>query len=114
MKNKQYKSLNKKRANSKKPYEYKDEKDIIKKLKIKMIEDPIEKSIKAYQKDHYGEIPYYNYELIKRITLNFIRHNLTNYDIIVNDKSFINDNFKSLVNEKIMKKYRSELGGLRC
>ena len=91
-------------------------KKIIKQLKVRMIDDPIEKSIKYYI-ESIGNISkkdnsYYmnNKEIRERLFLNYIRHNYCNYTQLVKKLDLFSVNekeqFKNDINEIILKKYK--------
>jgi len=107
--NKHQKNKNKKYREGKRRYKF-DRNDIIKKIKVRIIDDPIQKSIDEYNKNHFGFLcTNYDDALIVRVTLNHLRHHFTNYDEILktlNHADYDFNGLKELVNKKIMKKYR--------
>lgn len=91
---------------------------IMNKIKIKVIDNPVQTAINNFniEKGAYITIKA-NPDLIKRIVLNYIRHEYSNYEKIskyFNGNSFANrTEFKNNTNKKILKKYnyfKQELG----
>lgn len=83
---------------------------LMKKVKIKKINNPVEDAIQNYNKinSHNFVNAFTNYETIKRVTLNYIRHCHSNYDRIAVMHSKIGESyclFKTEVNEKILQLY---------
>lgn len=98
----------------------KSERDIInkkyyyhKKLKIKIVDNILERSINNFNK--FNKENQFNKEFATdyfklKIQLNYIRHTLTNYDILIkNMNNYIDkDKFKEFVNSKIIEKYKEK------
>ncbi len=80
----------------------------LKKLKIKIVDNIFELSLKEY-KEYNKTNGSSCLEFKKRIALNYIRHTLTNYIEIIkafkNTTDYEKSNFKKLVNIEIKKKY---------
>ena len=90
-----------------------EKKKIINRLKITVVDEPLKHAIKDYNSNRNGKSRIYrgtSTEVLKRITLNFIRHKLTNYDILVqqlasSSKYISLVEFKRSVNCTILKEY---------
>lgn len=80
------------------------------KVKIQLIDNPIERAIIWYNKENNQDLnKESDIDTVIRITLNFVRHNFSNYDKV---SQFFQGNgsinrfqFKLDVNEMILKKY---------
>ena len=81
-------------------------------LSIKKIHNPVLYSIEEYNKQVGKHINIFtSKEVLKRITINTIRHELTNYDKVVKNLNIDLDNsieFKKYTNNRIYKKYGNE------
>lgn len=106
----------KKYVNKKKYNAIKDEKEIhnaiIKKIKIKKIDNPIEKAINWYNNTNDANISYNDSpSFLVRIAINLIRHSYSNYDrlgtLVKGDKKINREHLKSDVNKKILRKYNN-------
>lgn len=87
-------------------------KHFLKKIKIKLVDNPIQDSIDHYNNEIYndGTITIdHNKDFLLRITLNFIRHRLSNYEQLIHNhypSSFRKEKIKESCNELIIKKYK--------
>lgn len=92
---------------------------LISKIKVKIIDNPIEDSVEIYikkskglaeRKDLTGNYQKEHKDFIERILLNNIRHNYSNYMKLLSTNLLINDDerakFKEATNEIIKKKYK--------
>ena len=81
-------------------------------LSIKKIHNPVLYSIEEYNKQQGKHLNIFtNKEVLKRITINTIRHEFTNYDKVIKSLDIDLDNsleFKKYTNKKIYKKYGNE------
>ena len=95
--------------NKKVKSENKSIKIFFKRLKIEIIDDPILKSIKFYKEQDIYLNENDSIDKIIRMTINYIRHNLTNYDNMLINFSvkgfYSKDKFRVDVNKRIMEKY---------
>lgn len=83
--------------------------DLIKKIKVKYINNAFNIAIKTYNNEKGLVFSYTDNEIRLRIILNHIRHKLTNYDTIINrNENYDNSGFKEMVNRKIIDKYRKD------
>lgn len=102
-----------KNINNKKKRQSIKKRNTLKRIKIKIVENPVENAI-----DHYNTLKgnnpcTTNFEtdviVLTRITLNYIRHKQTNYDIVVRELGLQGNNdtksLRSNVNFLIIKKY---------
>lgn len=85
---------------------------ILRKVSFKVIDNPVKTAITDYNNNNENKITCKTIKLIQmeRITLNYIRHNLSNYDLLITRLSVTRNDvyireFKNDVNEKITKKY---------
>ena len=86
---------------------------ITRKIKIRIILNPVERSIIHYNFRNHGKEAnvFTNIETIERITMNFIRHELTNYDKLLLSFDKTKDGMlelKQFVNKKILQKYEND------
>ena len=88
-----------------------ERKKILKRLKINYIESPLSLAMIVYNLSNDNEVHRKtSYKVLERITLNFIRHKFTNYEILikqlaVSGKSVSLIDFKRQVNKKIIEFY---------
>lgn len=87
-----------------------DYESIIKRLKIKVINNPLERCMEIYNNDkQHNKVTYRTKGFVlRRLTLNYIRHNFTNYDKVIKNVSMSRrdlDYFKARTNVEILKKY---------
>ena len=86
---------------------------ILKKIKIKKVSNVKEKAIERYKyKNGISDFIHYSDDFINRITLNYIRHNCSNYEQLL--KTFSNneycyDEFKKDFNGRINKVYKGKI-----
>lgn len=83
---------------------------LLKKVKIKVIDNLLEMVIDNYRAINPGNnlCDSTDKEVIKRLCLNYVRHNLSNYDILIartNSIPYSEEVFKFKFNEKILEKY---------
>ena len=88
-------------------------KKLISRINIKIVKHPVKEAIEHYNSINKNKASFNTiYEVLYRITLNYIRHLLTNYDHIANELGLHGNNdmigFKENVNKKILKKYDSD------
>ena len=87
---------------------------LFKKIKVKIVDDPVKLAMDSYINLHpqlsFKSIS--NDTFLLRITLNYIRHCLSNYEKLIQQISHLKCNyqqFKQLVNKTIMQKYGDKL-----
>ncbi|MCU7958571.1 MAG: hypothetical protein KZQ58_00945 [gamma proteobacterium symbiont of Bathyaustriella thionipta] len=86
---------------------------ILKRIKIKVIENPVNKAIDYYRQQHpenqlQAGLPK---DFLMRLTLNYIRHNCSNYDQMIRQIGtalYYKLDLKQQVNKAIVKKYNLE------
>ena len=87
---------------------------LFKKIKVKIVDNPVKLAIDSYTNLHPQQ-PFrstFNNEFLLRITLNYIRHCLSNYEKLIQKISTLKYNyqeFKQMVNKTIMQKYGDKL-----
>ena len=90
---------------------------LLKRIKIKVIDHPIEKALEYYYKVNPNasmDTPYSNNFLL-RVTLNYIRHNYSNYERVIQQmgSSLYNQiELKKYVNQAIIEKYKFKQFGV--
>lgn len=86
-----------------------EDRKILNKISVKLIDNPVEQAIIYYNKTNKNYIDHRTHKIVlERITMNFLRHSMTNYDKLVNTVAMKNKNllkFKRDVNKKIICKY---------
>ena len=85
-----------------------------KKIKIKIVENPVILALESYINLHpqLSIRPINDEKFLLRITINYIRHCLSNYEYLIQQVSHLKCNyqeFKQLVNQIIMNKYADKL-----
>jgi len=96
-------------------------KQLMKKLNVEVIDDPIDKAIQQYiyhnksdttlqeAKEYFKN----DKDFIERITLNFIRHNYSNYDYLVRKVECLSNHSKLTLKQKcnklILRKYKGKI-----
>ena len=86
---------------------------LLKRIKIKVIDNPIEKALEYYCSVNPGAqvAPTYSNNFLLRLTLNHIRHNYSNYERIIQQIGSTLYNkieLKEHVNQAIIEKYNFE------
>ena len=110
-KNCYFKKKNKKRMISKLKIGKKNKQNKIElhNIKVKFVENPVHLAIEKYNIGNSNKIKYYTeFLVIERLTMNYIRHNLTNYDIVIKQETYkkmSHIKFQQEVNEKILSRY---------
>jgi len=97
------------RINEKQDREKVQKKKILNRITIELKDDALFNAIEFYNEDKTNKINNNtNPDTLVRILLNYIRHNLTNYDTVIHPLSKTDFNlfaFKRKVNEMITEKY---------
>ena len=88
----------------------------LKKISIKVIDNPVKTALEEYNKtSKLDDITYDDdNRLLTRLTLNYIRHCCTNYNILLvrmHNLPIDFAKFKNMVNNAIIKKYKNNLLG---